>query len=533
MKKFTLSLCLVTAFSLLVLPLATFAAYDSYTTDADSYIHMSDINATLTVDSGMEAELMVVSAENITLTMLANSNIMVRSSDRKEFRVTASGSDYGNQYAYLCGSSESSVEINAVDTRTWVITPLAATCGGGVGSGGGGGYSAPTVVTPTNASVSVNAGAASTRNRTVTLTLGATNASMMMISEKSDFSGASWVNYVASQSFTLSEGVGTKTVYVKYKSSTGGISSAVSDTVELLTALVEKVTQTVSATAGGSVALSDDSAGVTIPGGAASGNLSVSIEPTETYTAPATGLGVLGGQAFDFTATVDGAALTSFSKDVTLTFKYTDTQVKGLKESTLKVYYWSNTTSEWVLAGGVVNPFTNTVTVGVDHFTLFVVVGDKEFGSGDLVKLACDGTNTSVCSAVYYLGADGKRYVFPHEKIFLTWYDDFSTVKTISATDLASYTIGGNVTYKPGVRMIKIQSDPKVYAVGKNGVLHWVQSESVASALYGSTWNQYIDDLSDAFFFSYMIGSDVTVAADFDKSAVTAASPNVNTDKGL
>ncbi|MEA3272652.1 MAG: hypothetical protein U9P90_03205, partial [Patescibacteria group bacterium] len=270
-----------------------------------------------------------------------------------------------------------------------------------------------------------------------------------------------------------------------------------------------------------------------IPGGAVTGDVTIIIEPTEDYTAPALGLGVVGNQAFDFSATVDSAEVETFEEDVTLTFEYTDEQIKGLRESTLKVYYWSETLSDWILAGGLVNPFTNSISVDIDHFTLFMIVGEKEFGSGDLVKLVCDGTNASTCTAVYYLGEDGKRYVFPNSKIYYTWYDDFSSVKIIDADDLASYTIGGNVTYKPGVRMVKITSDPKVYAVGKDGLLRWVQSESVASALHGSTWNQFIDDLPDAFFFSYTIGDDVTVAADFDKTVIIAASPNINTDKGL
>lgn len=533
MKKFTLSLCLLTAFSLLVLPLATFAAYNDYTTDADTTIYMETLGINLTIDSGAELAKLEVTADNFTITSASGSNMTIRSSDRKDFAISSSIPD--SDWTFSCGSSESVLTITSSASYTGTITPMAATCSNTTmgGGGGGGGAAAPTVVTPSNVSVSINAGAAQTRNRTVTLTLGATNASMMMISESSVFTGAGWVNYATSQSFTFSNGVGTNTVYVKYKSSTGGISSVVSDSITLAEALTAKVTQNVSASTGGSVALSDNSASVTIPGSAVAGDVEVVIEPTESYTAPETGKGIVGGQAFNFSASVGGASIETFEKNVTLSFNYTDSQIKGIKESTLKVYYWNETLSKWVLAGGVVNSLTNTISVDIDHFTLFAIMGEKEFGSGDLVKLECDGTNESICTAVYYLGNDGKRYVFPNSKIFFTWYDDFSSVKIIGADDLASYLIGGNVTYRPGVRMVKITSDPKVYAVGKNGVLRWVQSESVASALYGSTWNQSIDDLVDSFFFSYVIGDDVTMAADFDKDAVKAASPDINTDKEL
>src|SRR3989344_2559457 len=95
--------------------------------------------------------------------------------------------------------------------------------------------------------------------------------------------------------------------------------------------------------------------------------------------------------------------------------------------------------------------------------------------SGDLIKLQCSagsGVNDP-CRAVYYLGADGKRYVFPNEKTYKTWYSDFSGVQIVSATELSSYSIGGNATYRPGVKLVKITTDPKVYAVGGNGTLHW------------------------------------------------------------
>ena len=72
--------------------------------------------------------------------------------------------------------------------------------------------------------------------------------------------------------------------------------------------------------------------------------------------------------------------------------------------------------------------------------------------SGSLIK--------GSLAAVYYCGADQKRYVFTNDKAYKTWYADFSGVTKISDADLASIQIGGNATYRPGVKMIKITSDP-------------------------------------------------------------------------
>ncbi len=122
--------------------------------------------------------------------------------------------------------------------------------------------------------------------------------------------------------------------------------------------------------------------------------------------------------------------------------------------------------------------------------------------SGDLIR-------GETFSAVYYMGADGFRYVFPNDKTYFTWYSDFDDVKWITDTELGRIQIGGNVTYKPGVKMIKINTDPKVYTVWDNGTLYWVDSEALATTMYGSTWNKQIDDVADAFFSNYTLTGEV------------------------
>lgn len=114
--------------------------------------------------------------------------------------------------------------------------------------------------------------------------------------------------------------------------------------------------------------------------------------------------------------------------------------------------------------------------------------------------------------AVYYLADNGKRYVFPNERIYFSWYADFSGVTTVADTQLAKYAIGGNVTYRAGTRLVKLQSVPNVYAVESGGVLHWVTSESIANTLYGADWASRVDDLPDGFFPSYAVGEDIKTA---------------------
>ncbi|MCR4278451.1 MAG: Ig-like domain-containing protein, partial [bacterium] len=138
-----------------------------------------------------------------------------------------------------------------------------------------------------------------------------------------------------------------------------------------------------------------------------------------------------------------------------------------------------------------------------------------------LVKLPDDGDpDTQADSAVYYIGADGKRHAFPNEKVFRSWFCDFSTVRELSPTELASVQLGSNVTYIPGKRMVKFTTNDKVYVVDKGGILRWVTDSEFANTLYGESWNKKIDDISDAFFTNYKFGEDINDIADYNAVAV-------------
>lgn len=112
-------------------------------------------------------------------------------------------------------------------------------------------------------------------------------------------------------------------------------------------------------------------------------------------------------------------------------------------------------------------------------------------------------------STVYYLKA-GKRYVFPNSKTYMTWYRDFSSVMTVSQSELESYPLGGNVTYRPGVKLVKITTDPKVYAVGNGRTLHSIVSEANAISLWGANWASMVEDVPDSFFTNYIVGAPLT-----------------------
>jgi hypothetical protein len=131
---------------------------------------------------------------------------------------------------------------------------------------------------------------------------------------------------------------------------------------------------------------------------------------------------------------------------------------------------------------------------------------------------------------VYYNSSTGKRYFFPNDSVFKSWYPNYSAVAQVSDDQLATLPLAGNVTYKPGSVMVKITTDPKVYAVSRYGVLRWIATEDVATRLYGANWNTKVVDVPDTYFTNYLIGSPINSTADYSPSQELAAvtSPDDN-----
>lgn len=115
-------------------------------------------------------------------------------------------------------------------------------------------------------------------------------------------------------------------------------------------------------------------------------------------------------------------------------------------------------------------------------------------------------------AAVYYCGADGRRFVFVNQKVYNSWYRDFSGVQMITDIEMSQIKLGGNVTYRPGTKLVKIQTDPKVYAVAHGGVLRYVTTPAIAAKLYGSGWAKLVEDIPDTSFIDYTVGADITTA---------------------
>lgn len=152
----------------------------------------------------------------------------------------------------------------------------------------------------------------------------------------------------------------------------------------------------------------------------------------------------------------------------------------------------------------------------------FVISGGNEIPEGvetnTLIKLSCDdGADVNdPCKAVYYFGSDNARHAFPNEKVFFTWYANFDDVIEVDAELMASLSLGRNVTYRPGVKMVKFITVNTVYAVSGPNILRPIDEEMTAEELYGADWNQQIDDIPDTFFSNYEFGDEIDTAEDYN-----------------
>ncbi len=132
---------------------------------------------------------------------------------------------------------------------------------------------------------------------------------------------------------------------------------------------------------------------------------------------------------------------------------------------------------------------------------------------GMLVKLVDDGDpETTVDAAVYVIDENRMRHAFPTESVYTSWWEDFDDVAFIDSENLADYQLSDNVTVRAGTYLVKIVSDPRVYAVEPNGVLRWIASENIAEELYGEAWADRVIDISDAFFTNYTEGENLDSA---------------------
>ena len=218
-----------------------------------------------------------------------------------------------------------------------------------------------------------------------------------------------------------------------------------------------------------------------------------------------------------FYATAAGGAMYDFSTRATtaLAFAVTDSDGADVvvgNDASGNVRYENLSTKESYALG-----FGSAPTLSDDaHVYWAGVDGNVYEATVSLPSAASLGkvsaVKTSASKAVYLIQGD-TRYGFPSEKTYFTWFSSWNSVQTVSATTLASYVDGGMATFAPGTK-VKIANDARVYVVGDDGKLHWIETQTVAYSLYGSDWNKNIVTITQQDLVTNALGTPVASEAD-------------------
>ncbi|MBI5022879.1 MAG: carboxypeptidase regulatory-like domain-containing protein [Candidatus Magasanikbacteria bacterium] len=154
---------------------------------------------------------------------------------------TDSSAVNGSTYYYRITATDTGGLESEFSSASNSAAPVAPTTGG----------AGATIVQPapkvTTTSVIVGGNANALTSLDVVLKFNVTDAVQMAISEKTDFSGSSWESYVTTKSFKLSDGLGAKKLYIKFRTSLGGVSEAT--VLDLNIASISATPATVPATA--------------------------------------------------------------------------------------------------------------------------------------------------------------------------------------------------------------------------------------------------------------------------------------------
>lgn len=201
----------------------------------DNYTIVSGNQLNVTVDSGVLAnDSDNDGPQNMTAILVNNvsSGSLTLSSDGSFTYQANSGFIGTDVFTYKVFDG---LNYSVIATSTISVTAPA-----GGGGGGGGGSSSRR---PSSASVLINNNANTTNSLVVTLTMSASNMVSsyapleMRIGNFSDLSSVAWRPYSTSTSWTLLNGVGTKTVYVQFKNSRG-VSDVVNDSINYISGQV-------------------------------------------------------------------------------------------------------------------------------------------------------------------------------------------------------------------------------------------------------------------------------------------------------
>jgi len=120
-------------------------------------------------------------------------------------------------------------------------------------------------------------------------------------------------------------------------------------------------------------------------------------------------------------------------------------------------------------------------------------------------------------STVWYIDENLERRMIPFDLALFTWIDDWDEVLWVTTATIFDVVISNNRSVKPGIILVKLDSDPSVYAVFDEDEddlepfeIRKLDSEMIAVMVYGFNWSDYVIDYPNQFWSDFYIGEPVT-----------------------
>ena len=126
---------------------------------------------------------------------------------------------------------------------------------------------------------------------------------------------------------------------------------------------------------------------------------------------------------------------------------------------------------------------------------------------------------------VYYVDGGYNRHPLWDQQTFFTWNDSWDDVVWVTDATLPTLPLGNVLPPKPGVVLVKIQSDARAYVV-ENGATLWrpilreLTSEDVAAGMFGANWGDFVIDVEPTLFSHYQAGDPIVSVEPADLSAL-------------
>jgi len=164
----------------------------------------------------------------------------------------------------------------------------------------------------------------------------------------------------------------------------------------------------------------------------------------------------------------------------------------------------------------------------------FLILGGSGIGSASAKTSVSGGSLVKGSSpTIYFVTMDGKRLSFPNSATYFSWYKDFSTVKTITNSELKELPLAGSVTIRPGMSVVKFGTKKDIYAVAHGGILRKIKTPQLAAMIFGNNWAAKTVTLPSTAFSTYKSGAIITAAGQYWWKKEQDSSPNILNDKNI